>query len=305
MTPARQHAFLGVLVLLGAGWGATQPLAKISVSTGYGHFGLMFWQAAIGSAFMWILVLLRGRPVPLNARALTFCAFIAMIGTAIPNTTQFMAVKHLPSGIMSILLSLIPMIAFPISLALGLERFALRRFLGLTVGLCGVLILVLPDASLPDPAMLVWIPLAMVAPIFYAFEGNFVSKWGTGGLDPIPLLAGATLITAVLVLPAAIATDQFITPFQPFGAPEWAIVGSAIINVAVYAAYVWLVGQAGAVFAAQVSYLVTGFGVFWAMLVLGERYSPYVWIALVLVLCGIALVQPRKNAALADTSVME
>jgi drug/metabolite transporter (DMT)-like permease len=38
----------------------------------------------------------------------------------------------------------------------------------------------------------------------------------------------------------------------------------------VYAGYVWLVGRAGAVFAAQVAYLVTLFGVFWAMLILGE-----------------------------------
>ena len=305
MTSSRQYFFLGVLVLLGAGWGATQPLAKIAVSTGYGHFGLMFWQTAIGSAFMWVLVLLRRRPIVFNTKALIFCFFIAMIGTAVPNTTQFIAVKHLPSGIMSILLSLIPMMAFPFSLALGLERFSPRRFLGLTFGLFGVLILVVPDASLPDPAMLVWVPLALVAPALYAFEGNFVAKWGTGGLDPIPLLAGATLITAILMAPAAIATGQFITPFQPFGAPEWSIVASAVINVTVYASYVWLVGQAGPVFSAQVSYLVTGFGVFWAMLVLGERYSPYVWIALAMVLCGIALVQPRKNAAFADAPVME
>ena len=38
---------VALLVLLGIGWGVTQPLAKIAVSDGYRHFGLVFWQLAI------------------------------------------------------------------------------------------------------------------------------------------------------------------------------------------------------------------------------------------------------------------
>ena len=34
--------FTGVLLIMGAGWGLTQPLSKIAVSTGYRHFGLIF-----------------------------------------------------------------------------------------------------------------------------------------------------------------------------------------------------------------------------------------------------------------------
>jgi drug/metabolite transporter (DMT)-like permease len=56
------------------------------------------------------------------------------------------------------------------------------------------------------------------------------------------------------------------------------------------------VGRAGPVFAAQVSYLVTLFGVTWAMLFLGEGYSALVLAALALMLAGLALVQPRPRA---------
>ena len=31
-----------VLVLLGVGWGSTQSLGKMAVSTGFQHFGLIF-----------------------------------------------------------------------------------------------------------------------------------------------------------------------------------------------------------------------------------------------------------------------
>ena len=76
--------------------------------------------------------------------------------------------------------------------------------------------------------------------------------------------------------------------------------GSATVHAFVYAGYVWLVGRAGPVFAGPVSYLVTGFGVIWAMLILSERYSPFFWTAFALMLAGMFLVQPRDNAALAE-----
>jgi drug/metabolite transporter (DMT)-like permease len=51
-------------------------------------------------------------------------------------------------------------------------------------------------------------------------------------------------------------------------------VGSSVAHALAYAGYVWMVGRAGAVFAAQVSYLVTAFGIFWAWLIFWERPIP-------------------------------
>ena len=66
-------------------------------------------------------------------------------------------------------------------------------------------------------------------------------------------------------------------------------------HVLVYAGYVWLVGRAGPVFAVQVSFLVTLFGVLWARLILDEAYAPTVWVALGLMMVGMFLVQPRRS----------
>jgi drug/metabolite transporter (DMT)-like permease len=48
-------------------------------------------------------------------------------------------------------LSLVPMLSFPIALALGMDRFSALRFLGLCLGLCAILLIALPETSLPDP----------------------------------------------------------------------------------------------------------------------------------------------------------
>ena len=300
MTRGALIYYSAVIVLLGAVWGFTMPLSKIAVSTGHRHFGLIFWQLLIGAGFMGLLSLLRGKGLPITRQTLWVYVLIALIGTIIPGSAPYQAIVHLPAGVASILLSLVPMVAFPIALALRLERFCLRRFGGLLAGLAGVLMLVLPEASLPDRAMLIWIPIALISVVCYAFEGNYVAKWGIAGLDAIQVLFGASLVGALIALPLALGSGQFISPIRPWGAAEWALVLSSVMHVIVYATYVWLVGRAGPVFAVQSSYLVTGFGVFWAMLLLGETYSPYIWAALGLVLTGVFLVQPRAQEALAS-----
>ncbi len=80
---------------------------------------------------------------------------------------------------------------------------------------------------------------------------------------------------------------------------QQALVAGSLVHVIVYAGYVWLVGRAGAVFSVQVSYLVTGFGLFWAWALLGEAFSNAIWLALGAMFTGMYLVQPRPKAALA------
>ncbi|MEL6914221.1 MAG: DMT family transporter [Pseudomonadota bacterium] len=302
MTRAELLAYGVILVALGAGWGITQPLAKIAVSTGYGHFGLIFWQMAITATVLGVVTLLRGKGLPLTRGTLRVYLMIALIGTVIPNSASYQAVVHLPSGLMSVLLSLVPMLAFPVALLLGLERFQLTRLAGLSLGLVGVLLIVLPEASLPAPGLVGWVFVACLAPLCYAFEGNLVARWGLAGLDAVQALFGASVVGVLIAVPLAVGSGQFIDPVGPYGAADAAVLASGLVHACVYATYVWLVGRAGPTFAVQVSYLVTGFGVFWALLLLGESYSPFVWAALVLMLIGMALVQPRPRLPARDAA---
>jgi drug/metabolite transporter (DMT)-like permease len=291
--------FSAVLVLLGAGWGITLPLTKIAVSTGYRHFGLIFWQLAIGSALMALICTLRGTGFPTGRRPLLICLMVALIGTIVPNTTSYQAAVHLPSGILSILLSMVPMWAFPIALAMGLDSFSWRRLFGLGVGLVGVLLIAVPGAEAMGLSLF-WVMIALIGGLCYALEGNLLARTGTAGLDGFQVLYGASLIGMVLILPVTLLTGQWIAPAAVWTPEGQALVASSLIHVIVYAGYVWMVGRAGAVFTVQVSYLVTGFGVLWAKTILGEAYAPGIWAALALMFAGMYLVQPRPKEALAD-----
>ncbi len=295
--PGERLRLLGILILLGIGWGSTQSLGKIAVSSGHQHFGLIFWQMLIGVLVLGGLNLIRGRRLVVTAAGLRFAVVIALIGTLIPNSTFYMAVAHLPGGIMSILISTVPLMSFPMALALGMDRFSALRLLGLLCGVLGVALIALPEASLPGPGMAAWLPLAMVGPLFYAIEGNYVALYGTAGLDAVQAMFLANLVGVAIVLPLALISGQFIDPFQPWGRAEAALVTSSALHAVLYATFVWLAARAGAVFATQTSYIVTGSGVFWSMLLLSERFSGWVWAALVVMLAGLALVQPRGRVA--------
>lgn len=290
---SRRWSFVLVLAVLGVGWGSTQSLGKIAVSTGHQPFGLIFWQLVIGAIVLGIVSAVRGRGLVFTKEALTFYGVVAVIGTLIPNATFYAAVSHLPAGIMSILISTVPMLAFPLALALGLDRFTLSRLAGLALGLTGVAMIAAPGAG--GAVSLGWLMLAMVGPLFYAIEANFVARGGTAGMDAVQAMFGVSVVGLVLAAPIALGTGQWVDPL-PMGRAEWALVASSVVHAIVYASYVWLASKAGSVFASQCAYLVTASGVFWAMALLGERFSPLIWLALVVMLAGVALVQPRAAA---------
>lgn len=291
--------WIGALLVLGTGWGSTQALGKIAVSTGHAPVRLLFWQTCIVLAVLGALVALRRRRPPITWAGMRICATIALSGTILPNLTFYHAVSHLPAGIMSILIATVPLISFPMALLLGGDRFSPVRLAGLVCGLAGVALIALPKASLPDPGMGLWLPIAMIGPFFYALEANVVARWGTAGLDPVEALFGASLMAFVLLLPAFLwqtwQAGQSVVPLT-FGKAEAALLILSSTHALLYVGYVALAARVGAVFATQTSYVVTGTGVFWAMALLGEQFAGTVWLAMAIMFVGLFLVTPRLRS---------
>jgi drug/metabolite transporter (DMT)-like permease len=277
-------------------WGASQMLGKIAVSTGHGAFGLIFWQLVIGAA---VLAPFSTR-LRVGRRQAVWAAAIAVLGTLVPNTTFYISVERLPAGIMSIIIAIVPILAFPIAIAMGMDRASLPRLAGLLCGIAGVALIALSGgglagASLPQAEMAAFLPLALIGPLCYAIEGNVVARTGMAGMTAVEALFLVSALGAVMILPVTLATGQWIDPRGPWGRAEGALVLSSVGHAFAYAAYVWLAARAGAVFSSQVSYIVTASGVLWAMAILGERYAPTVWAAFVVMLAGLALVTPRRR----------
>ena len=293
--------YLIVLFTAGALWGLSMPLMQIAVSEGYRHLGLIFWQMVIMALLFGLVQIVRGKSVPLSRPALWVYLVIALLGSLLPATALYEAARHLPAGLLSILIAFVPLITFPMAILARTDEFDWKRFGGLVFGLFGVAMIVLPESSLPDPAKAIFVLLALIGSFFYACEANYVAKWGTAGLDPVEVILGSSVIGIVIVGPAAMWSGDFIDPRTTWNAPEYALVILSLVSGIAYAGYVWLISKAGAVFAAQAGYLITGFGVLWSIVLLSETYSIWVWGALVVVMAGVFLVQPRQEHTLAQT----
>lgn len=285
---------LGVLVLLGAVWGVTVPLSKIAVSTGYPPLGVVLWQMIFSGIFLVLFIIHKGLNIKLKLEHYVLFLGVILTGTIVPGAFSFLAAFHLPAGVIAINISTVVMFSLPIAVLLRMDSFSPIRVLGLCFGFCAILVLLGPEASLPDPSKSIYVLVSLVAVFSYAVEGNFVAKYGLRGLDPVQTLVGASVVGIILLSPVVFATGQWIDLYRPWGAAEWAILVQSVLHGIAYSGYVWLVGRAGSVFAAQVGYLVTGFGVVWSIILLGESYSGWIWAALALMMVGLSLVQPRK-----------
>lgn len=295
----------GVLLAMGIGWGLTLPLAVVAVSTGHEPYGLIFWQLIVVVAVLAPVSLMRrSRPrIRLDRRHGALFVTVALTGAILPDVFFYLGAAELPGGVLSIAAATAPMFALPIALAMGNDTFSWMRIGGLALGLGGILLMVGPEASLPEPGMAFFVLLVLLAPALYATEANIVAKFGTFGLDPVQTIVGASTVGLCFALPLALLTDQWVDPFANFGAAELALIAAAALHALVYATYVWLVGKAGSVFASQSAYIVTATGVVSSIVLLQETYSIYIWLALGVMMLGIFLVQPRAGQRL--TPVVE
>lgn len=283
------------LLAIGIVWGATIPLAKVSVSTGHHPFGLITWQMAIMAAVLGVIVLVRRSRIYLDRNHLIFFLVIALVGTLIPNSISYWAAFHLPAGVMALIIAVVPVFSLVIATVFRLEKLTLARLTGVVLGGIAIALIVLPETSLPDPAKAFFVLIGLTAPFCYGIEGNYVAQRQPVDTGPFATLFASSLIGVLLIAPVSVTTGTMIDPRAGIGAAEQALIASSLLHIIAYSGYLWLNKYAGAVFAAQVSYVVTPAGVLIAIAMLGEEPSIYIWLALFVLMIGIALVQPRHT----------
>lgn len=285
------------LLALGAGWSLTIPLNKIAISSGHPPLGLVFWQLVFVSVLLGAFALVRRSRLRLTRKILFYFTGIALIGTFLPHSFMFTAAAQLPAGIMSIAIATVPLFSLAIASTIQLDRPSPLRFAGLALGLGAIVILFTQDSALPDPGKAGFLLIALIAPFCYAVEGNFIAHMRMSHVDPVLTLLGASLIGVLVALPVTLVSGAQVDLAVPWGKPEWALLLSSVFHALGYTGYVWLVKQAGPVFSSQIAYVVTIAGVFASGFLLQEHYSGMVYLALALMLAGMALVRPRPSSS--------
>lgn len=294
--PSTKLISLACLLLLGTVWGSTIVIMKHVVSTGHQPLGLIFWQLALGAVILTLIGLFQGKPLPIKTADVRFYAIVSLVGTIIPNTTSYIVAAHLPAGLLAIGLATVPMFTLMVALVIRTEKFEGLRVVGILLGAVAIGLILGPEADFTSRGLGFFMLLALVAPFFYGIEGNYIARYTPTHMDPLTTLRGASIIGLLICTPITFATDSWVDLSHTWTSVEWAILANSLLHVVAYTGYIWLVGRTGAVFASQVAYVVTLSGVLFGMLLLGESHSALVWLALVCMLGGLTLVQPRSSS---------
>ncbi|MBE9554986.1 MAG: DMT family transporter [Proteobacteria bacterium] len=286
---------LGMILLLGSLWGLSFSFSKMAANGGVHAVAYTFWQGLAAGLIVAAICRLRRTRIPLGRVWLRYYFTIGLTGIALPNVNLVAAIAHLPAGVMVLTIPFVPLITYGIAIGLKMERFTPLRFAGVLCGLAGVALIVLPKASLPDPAAAPWFLLALATPALYATTNVLAARLRPPDARSLPLAGGMLLAAATLLTPVVFAMDVLYLPSLPMGEAEIGMLGQIAVSSVAYLIFFEVLRMAGPVFMSFTGYIVTLTGIAWGVVLFGESHSPWVWGAACLIFTGLALVNLRRN----------
>ena len=171
------------------------------------------------------------------------------------------------------------------------EPFTLSKGLGVVMGFGGVLVLVGVDALGGFGESTVAQLAILVGALCYSITTVFVRRSIT--LSGPVMAAGVQVAGAFMVVPLTLAIDRPWN-FQPAAISLVSIAMLGLFSTALATLFYFrLVRNLGAGKLSQVNYLIPVLGAVWGMAFLGERLGPSAFVALFMVLAGIAIVSRR------------
>jgi drug/metabolite transporter (DMT)-like permease len=286
-----------LLLGLAAIWGAAFMLVKIGVSS-IASWSLTAIRLSIAAVFMAGWAALKQEAFP-RTRTFWQLAFVtALFGNVLPFMLITWGQEQIDSGIAAICIATMPLMTVLMAhFSLPDDRLTVAKFIGVSCGLVGLIILVGPAklSALGSDTMRL---LAVVAAaLCYATNAIYTRKLLRS--EPRYALAAAVMMLAVVIIvPLALWIDR---PWHLFGYGDgampttrslYAVVILGILQTSIAQIMLFkLIARQGPSFFSQVNYFVPVFGVLWGWLVLSEQLPAQAFIALAVILSGLVIVR--------------
>lgn len=295
------RTFRGALLLIACGalWGLVVPLAKMASEVEAHPAGLAILIDSIGAVLCIGISLKRGtmpRLASLGRGDITFIVLFALVSAVLNQLLVYWMASQLPAFIVSIVIVLEGFIVFLFAALMRTEVPSVKRFIGLGLGLTGIIVILLFGMPINIAASWIWVGLALLIPVTYAVEDIFLAERRPAKIDAIALFGLVQVVSVIMLLPIAAASNDFV-PLELLSGQTGIIVllMAAASNLAMLL-FMLLVKTTGAVFGSQTAYAGTAAGIGWSMLLLGEAVPMLTWGALALVFLGLLLVEPKHEA---------
>ena len=287
----KSHLVPFAMLLFGAAiFSMTFSLNRIAITEGIPVFAFVFWQS-LGAALLAFVAAVATRQLPsLRRKDLRFYLLVGTFGSAVPITLLAFAASKVPVGAIALSLTLEPILTYVIAVLFRIDHVRLLRIAGIAVGLAGVLLVLLPDQSLPEPGMAPWLLMAFGAPLCWAICNVCMAILRPPESRSIPLTCGKFFAAAILMLPVMAITDNWWTFDSIMTDGDWALIGTIVIGAIFLVLTFEIIRMAGPVFFSTYGYFGTLIGLGWAALYFCEVPSSWIWAAIAILFLGVFLV---------------
>ncbi len=287
-----------LLVVSALGWGLLYSLNRLATTDGIPFIPYVFWMG-LGAALILLGFGAAFRALPrLSWAHVRGYLVLGTISFGMTYTVLAFVAPKVPAGVLGLGATLTPILTYPAAALFRMDRFRTIRTIGLVLGVGGVALVLVPETSLPTRAMAPWVLLSFVGPVLYVANALIISLLKPPPSGALPLAGGVLATGALFMFVVMAATGQWWWFEGPMTTGDWALAGAAGITALVFYLMVEIIRLAGPVFFTTVNFMVPLTGIGWGMLFFGERHSYWIWLALVLMLAGLFLVNrpaaPRR-----------
>jgi len=285
------------LVALALVWGFSFLLIKVGLHD-MSPTVLMLIRAASGFAALAAYMLVTRRPLLGDGwkRRIIPYAVLAVTSGVIPWTLIALGEQSISSGLASILNATTPLwAAVLVTWLIPRDRPSALNYVGVLIGLVGVVILVLPDVTARGfGASVAGAVVVLLASISYAISALY-QRMKLRGFSVYEVSVGQLGLTALLAIPVAAPS----LPSWHLALPSTAAVialgvgGSGLA----YLLYYYINNTLGPVRATGVTILVPMTAVLWGVVLLGETLSLPIVVGMVVILAGIVLTNVNRRTS--------
>ncbi|SEW00001.1 Permease of the drug/metabolite transporter (DMT) superfamily [Cognatiyoonia koreensis] len=277
------------ILALGVIWGGTFMVVSIALE-GFGPLTVACARTTLGAVALLGLMFAMGRPMPdISGRLVKYLVLIGLLNTALPFALLSWGQQYVPSAFAGISMAALPLFVLPLAHVFTDEKMSSRKLVGVVLGFIGALVLIGPGVLRIGSGLE---PLGQIACILASLS-YAVSSIMTRRCPPIDSIVMAALTLTVGA--AALLPAMFL--FE--GIPAWdgtrasyAIIFLGLIPTALAALIrVVTIRTAGAVFMTLVNYQVPLWAVVFGALILKEDLPLRFFVALGMILTGLAISQ--------------
>lgn len=276
-----------LLIGLAVIFGASFILTNVAVSS-ISPLTVATSRLLLATAMLYPLMRIKGQAFPKKGRIWLFIVAAAFFGNALPFALISWGQVSVDAGLTAILMAVMPLITIVLAhVTTRDEKMNRYKLIGVVCGLIGVVILMGWDqlGGLGDN-MIRQYAIALGA-VCYAINAILTKQ--LTGIARLPMMTALLLVATCMLLPFALLLESPWTQ-TPTSTALGAIVALAIGPTALATLIILnIIDRSGASFLSQINFIVPLAGIFLAWLFLGEVLPTSAWIALSIILVGIAL----------------